>query len=179
MFVEMFGEIFGETFGDMFSGIGITEWIMWLVRWIHGVGAVAWVGGSVFFALVIRPYFSVQPEAGRKLMGPISNMYRDIVDASVMALVVSGLILMFYRLTGDAVSVAWFIVLGVKVALALWMFYLVWRLRRSGLQPQPGRGILRRLSWLLGYNAVMAIGVVIFLLAGLLRTLIEAALAGS
>ncbi len=160
----------------MFGEIAFIEWLMWLVRWVHVVGAVAWVGGSIFFALALRPYFSANPEAARRFLGPIGGIYRELVDASVIALLVSGIILMFDRLTGDGVGVAWFVVLGIKLALAAWMFYLVWRLRRSGVEPSPGTGILGRASWLLGYNAIMAIGIVIFLLAGMLRTLIEVAL---
>ncbi len=160
----------------MIGDITAIDWLMWLVRWIHAVGAVAWVGGSIFFALVLRPVFAANPGLGRQLIGPIASVYKELVDAAVIALVVSGLILMFDRLTGNEVSPMWFIILGVKLALALWMFYLVWRFRRSGFGTTPGPGILRRASWLLGYNAIVAIGLTIYLLAGLLGTLLAAAL---
>ena len=159
----------------MIGDIAAVDWLMWLVRWAHAVSAVAWVGGSIFFAVVLRPVLAANPELGRQLMAPIGAIYKELVDAAVLALIVSGLVLMFDRLTGSQVTPTWFIVLGVKLALALWMFYLVWRFRRSGYQPTPGPGVLRRVSWLLGYNAVVAIGLVVFLLAGLLGTLFEAA----
>jgi hypothetical protein len=111
-------------------------------------------------------------------MGPIGNIYRELVDASIIALISSGIILMFNRLTGDDAGPVYFIVLGVKLFLAAWMFYAVWQLRRTGWRPGPGRGALKRLSWLLGYNSIMAFGVIIFLLAGALRQLYEAAIAG-
>ena len=158
----------------MIGEIAAVDWLMWLVRWVHAVSAVAWVGGSIFFAVVLRPVLAANPELGRQVMGPVGSIYKELVDAAVLALIVSGLVLMFDRLTGNQVTPTWFIVLGVKLALALWMFYLVWRFRRSGYQPTPGPGILRRASWLLGYNAIVAIGLVVFLLAGLLGTLLEA-----
>ena len=158
----------------MIGEIAAVDWLMWLVRWVHAVSAVTWVGGSIFFAVVLRPVIAANPELGRQVMGPIGSIYKELVDTAVLALIVSGLVLMFDRLTGNQVTPTWFIVLGIKLALALWMFYLVWRFRRSGYQPTPGPGILRRASWLLGYNAVVAIGLVIFLLAGLLGTLLEA-----
>ena len=81
---------------------------------------------------------------------------------------------MFDRLTGDDASPAWFIVLGVKLALALWMFYLVWRFRQSDFDPTAqATGITARLSWLIGYNAMVFLGVVVFLLASLMRVLFE------
>ena len=158
----------------MIGDIAAIDWLMWLVRWTHAVSAVAWVGGSMFFAVVLRPVLAANPELGRQLMGPVGSIYKELVDAAVLALIVSGLVLTFDRLTGNQVTPTWFIVLGVKLVLALWMFYLVWRFRRSGYQPTPGPGILRRASWLLGYNAIVAIGLVVFLLAGLLGTLLEA-----
>ena len=81
---------------------------------------------------------------------------------------------MFDRLTGSDASPVWFIVLGVKLALAVWMFYLVWRFRQSDFNPttQPS-GLAGRLSWLIGYNAIVFFGVIIFLLASVLRTLFE------
>ena len=162
----------------MIGDIAAVDWLMWLVRWTHAVSAVAWVGGSIFFAVVLRPVVAANPGLGRQLMGPIASVYKELVDAAVLALVVSGIVLMFDRLTGSEVSPTWFIVLGVKLALALWMFYLVWRFRRSGYRATPGLGILRRASWLLGYNAIVAIGLTIYLLAGLLSTLLSAGLTG-
>lgn len=145
--------------------------------WVHAVAAAVWLGGSIFFALVLRPVAAANPEAMSKLMGAIGGVYRELVDASIIALIVSGLVLMFRRLTGDDASPLYFGVLGVKVALAGWMFYGVWRLRRSGWQPETGKGLARRVSWLVGYNGVMAAGVIIFLLAGVLAQMYEAAIA--
>jgi len=161
------------SFGDI-SG---TNWVMLVVGWLHAIAATAWVGGSIFFALILRPVFAMNRDLAKSVMGPIGGVYRELVDASVIALIVSGLVLMFNRLTGDNAGPAYFIVLGVKLAMAAWMFYAVWQLRRTGWQPVPGKRVLKRISWLLGYNAVMVFGVVIFLLAGVLRQLYEAAIA--
>jgi uncharacterized membrane protein len=161
------------SFGDI-SGTG---WLMLAAGWVHAIAATAWVGGSIFFALVLRPVTAANPELGRAITGPIGGVYRELVDASVIALLVSGIIIMFNRLTGNDAGPVYFAVLGIKVALALWMFYVVWRLRRSGWRPAPGNGMSSRLSWLLGYNAVMVTGVVIYLLAGLLAQLYETAIA--
>ncbi len=149
---------------------------MMAAGWVHAVAAAAWVGGSIFFALVLRPATAAKPDLMRPLMGAVGGMYRDLVDASVIAIVVSGLVLMFNRLTGNSATPAYFIVLGVKLAVAIWMFYAVWELRRSGWLPRRGGGVAARLSWLLGYNAVVVAGVVVYLLAGVLGQLFEAAI---
>ncbi len=160
------------NFGDV-SGNG---WAFVVAGWVHAVAAVAWLGGSAFYALVLRPVFAANPDMARSMSGAIGGAYRELVDASVIALIVSGVILTFNRLTGNTATAAYFIVLGVKLAIAAWMFYAVWRLRRAGYRPEPGKGLARRASWLLGYNAVIALGVLVFLLAGILRALYETAI---
>ena len=162
----------------MFGDISAGDWLLLIVRWVHAIGAVAWVGGSIFFAAVLRPLAAANPDGMRGIMGPIGAAYREVVDIAVVSLIVSGVILMFNRLTGNDATAAWFIVLGVKLVIALWMFYLVWRLRQTGYRPTPSPGMMRRLSWLLGYNALVFFGVIVFFLATLLRELFEKSIAG-
>ncbi len=151
---------------------------MLLVRWAHAIGAVAWIGGSAFFAFVLRPVERANPELMRPVLRPLGSVYRELVDISVIAIIVTGIVLMFDRLTGDDATPAWFIVLGIKLALAVWMFYLVWHFRQSDFDPtERPNGLASRISWLIGYNAMVFFGVVIFLLASVLRVLFENSIA--
>jgi len=158
----------------MFGDIAAGDWIMLIVRWAHAIGAVAWIGGSAFFAFVLRPVERANPELVRPILRPLGSVYRELVDISVIAIIVTGIILMFDRLTGNDASTGWFIVLAVKLALAIWMFYLVWHFRQSDFDPteQP-KGLGARLSWIVGYNAMVFFGVIIFFLASVLRVLFE------
>ena len=158
--------------GDLGDGLIV------MVRWLHAIGAVAWVGGSAFFALIVRPAQRVDPEGVGRVVGRFVGPYRDMVDASIITIVITGLILTFERLTGNDASVAYFLVLSVKLGIAGWMFYMVWSLRRAGFIPEARSGLTQRLSWLFGYNALLAGGVIVFLLAGLLRAIFETAISG-
>ncbi|MBT3555077.1 MAG: hypothetical protein HOE50_10195 [Chloroflexi bacterium] len=162
----------------MFGDIAAGDWIMLIVRWAHAIGAVAWIGGSAFFAFVLRPVERANPDLVRPVLRPLGSVYRELVDISVIAIIITGLILMFDRLTGNDATAAWFIVLGVKLALAIWMFYLVWHFRQSDFDPieQP-KGFAARLSWLIGYNAMVFFGVIVFFLASILRVLFENSIA--
>ncbi len=152
---------------------------MLFTRWVHAIGAVAWVGGSAFFAFVLRPVERANPDIVRPVLRSIGPVYRELVDIAVIAIIVSGLVLMFDRLTGNDASPTWFIVLGVKLALALWMFYLVWHFRQSDFIPTDRpTGISARISWLIGYNAMVFLGVIVFLLASLMRVLFETTITG-
>ena len=152
---------------------------MLVVRWAHAIGAVAWIGGSAFFAFVLRPVERANPDLVRPVLRPLGSVYRELVDISVIAIIVTGIVLMFDRLTGNDATPAWFIVLGIKLALAVWMFYLVWHFRQADFDPtERPTGFAARISWLIGYNAMVFFGVVIFLLASVLRVLFENSISG-
>lgn len=143
------------------------------VRYAHAVAAIAWIGGSIFHALILRPLTVAHPDKMDQAMSLIGPAYREIIDIAVVTLVVSGLILMFSRIQGNEATVAWAIVLAVKIGLALGMFFMVWRRRRISASDRATTGIA---SKLLGYNAVLFLGLVIFLLASILGELVEASL---
>lgn len=157
----------------MFSEISVGDWLMVAVRYAHAVAAIAWIGGSIFHALILRPLTVAHPDKMGQAMSLIGPAYREIIDIAVVTLVVSGLILMFSRIQGNETTVAWAIVLAVKIALALGMFFMVWRRRRISASDRATTGIA---SKLLGYNAVLFLGLVIFLLASILGELVEASL---
>ena len=161
----------GEV-GDLGDGLIV------LVRWLHALGAVAWVGGSAFFALILRPAQRLDPDGVGQAIARFTGPYRELVDASIVTIIVTGLILMFERLTDDDATVAYFIVLSAKLVIAGWMFYMVWSLRRAGFIHEARSGLTDRLSWLFGYNALLAGGVMVFLMAGLLRSIFETTLSG-
>lgn len=156
---------------------GLPDLFMAIVAWVHAVGATAWIGGSILFAVVLRPASRLEPEAMARAMATISRFYREIVDIAVVAIIVSGVILTFDRLTSPEADAVYAAVLGVKIALALVMFYLVWVLRKAGPAGEPSPRWLRRASWLLGYNAIVALGLIVFFLADLLTAIYQANLA--
>lgn len=157
----------------MFSEIGFTEWLMLMVRYAHIVGAVAWLGGSIFHAAALRPLVLAAPAQMQPAMSLIGPAYREIVDISIVALIVSGLLMMFYRIQGDGATVAWAAVLAVKIAIALVMFYIVWRNRRSGGYDTGKSNFASRM---LGYDALLAMGMIVFMLASVMSKLVETTL---
>lgn len=168
------------TVGDVF---------LLLVRWLHGMAAVAWVGGSLFYLLVLRPALRKGDEGAQQANPLVAAEFRGLVDTAVIVLVLTGAILSFDVLTSRYAGVPYTVILGVKVALALWMFHLAGVLRGRRARPSapeqpasPGRapGLLlrHRLSRALSAaNLVVMVGVVVFLLADLLRVLFERAMA--
>ena len=151
-----------------------------IVRWLHLVCAAAWVGGSIFYLLVLRPATRNAPEAARGWNAAIAAEFRGLVDVCIIVLVVTGAALSFERLTGGVAGVPCVATLGVKILLTLWMFYLALSLRRrrgaaeatDEREAEPtlfGRLSNRR-------SMIVALGVLVLLVSDLLKALYEAAL---
>jgi putative copper export protein len=155
------------------------DWILVLIRWGHALGAVAWVGGGMFYILVIRPAFrraQPPPETSRA----IGQEFRGLVNTAIMVLLITGVILAAARLTVTTVTTPYAVVLAVKIALALYMFYIVRFLRYRAYPEDTATGggwWSRTRRQLTSTTAILVIGVVVFGLSGLLGALFEGGLA--
>ena len=152
-----------------------------VVRWLHLVSAAAWVGGSLFYLIVLRPALRRSPESPRAIQVASASEFGAVVDICIFVLVATGIILAFNRLTQDAIGVPYVTTLGVKIALSAWMFVLALDRRRrpipaysSSVTPSPAPTKLRMIGRALsGYNGVVVLGVVVFFLSDLLRLLFD------
>lgn len=161
------------SFGDL---------LLLLVRWLHALAAVAWVGGSIFYLLVLRPALRQHPDTSGLLARLASEEFRALTATAIGVLLATGVVLTASRLTSGKVGAAYIAVLAVKIALALCMFYLVHFLRRGaravGASAKAPSRLRKALNAISGANAVLTLGVVVLLLADVLRMLVEKRLAG-
>ena len=154
------------------------------IRWIHSIAAVAWVGGSLFYLFVLRPASRKGDAAGSS--STIANEFRALVDTAVMVLIITGVVLAFDRLTSKYTDVSYVSVLGIKVGLSLWMFWLAGvlqkrrRSRANASLTEEERSSLpltsRAQRVFSSANLIAIIGIIVFLLSDLLQALFEDAL---
>ena len=164
--------------------MSLSEAFLLIVRWLHLVSAAAWVGGSIFYLIVLRPALRRRPEASRLTSAAVATEFRALVDTCVYVLIATGVILTLHRLTPGVVGVPYVAVLGAKIALSIWMFVLAWsRRRRTSVmeafreeEVPPATSIGRLLRAVSGYNTLIILGLIVFLLSDLLKTLYELAL---
>ncbi len=157
-----------------------------VIRWLHLVSAAAWMGGSLFYLLVLRPALRRAPQAQGAVNEAAATEFRVLVDTSIFVLVTTGVILSFDRLTPGVVGVPYVATLAVKIALSIWMFVLA-RSRRSPIRltnsnagaPQTRTGLQRVLRSVSGYNTIVIFGIIVFLLSDLLQALFEMDLPGN
>ncbi len=161
------------------TDLDLVEIFLLVARWIHAIAAVAWIGGSVLFAFVLRPVGKLEPEAMGRIMPHVGRYYREMVDISVVAIIFSGLLLTLDRLADEAATATYGAVLGVKLGVAMVMFIQMWNLRQAsgvGGSAKTGPRWVQKFSWLLGYNALVFMGVIVYFLANLLGVLFDDAL---
>ena len=154
-----------------------------VVRWLHLVSAAAWIGGSLFYLLVLRPAMRRSPEGAQDVNAAASLEFRALVDTCMFVLLATGVILTVNRLTPGVGGVPYVVVLGVKIALSIWMFALARSRRRrldllrSQIETPAAPSRLGRLARVVsGYNAIVILGIIVFLLSDLLKVLFELAL---
>ncbi|CAI8046980.1 hypothetical protein GBAR_LOCUS25974 [Geodia barretti] len=156
--------------------MGVLDWILVIFRWGHALAAVAWVGGGAFYLLVLRPAIrrtqGVPPDTGEA----IRDEFRGLVTTAIMVLLLTGAILSVARLTSEAATVSYAIVLGVKIALALYMFYAVRIVRRgdyAGQQDEGSNWLRRAARRVSSPMALLVIGIAVIGLSDVLDALIE------
>ncbi len=164
--------------------MNVLDWILLAIRWGHALSAVAWVGGGIFYLMVLRPAIrrargqaqGLPPETSRA----IGVEFRGLVSTAIAVLLLTGVILSVSRLTQDAVTSPYVAVLVVKIVLALYMFYVV-RFMRQDTYPEEqepgGSGWQRLRGRLTGTTAVLVIGILVIGLSDVLDGLLENALA--
>lgn len=158
----------------------VLDWILVLIRWAHALGAVAWVGGGMFYILVLRPALHRSP-ANEQTNRTVGAEFRGLVNTAIAVLLITGIVLSASRLTADTVSIIYVVVLAVKIALALYMFYIVRFLRQRAYPEEVSAGAgwwPKFKSGLTGTTGVLVIGVVVIGLADVLSALFENGLAG-
>jgi uncharacterized membrane protein len=160
----------------------VLDWILLAIRWGHALAAVSWVGGGIFYLMVLRPAIQqargLPPETNRA----IGVEFRGLVSTAIAVLLLTGVILSASRLTEDVVTSPYVAVLVVKIVLALYMFYVV-RFMRQDSYPYPEEPELPDSRWqrltsrITGTTALLVIGVLVIGLSDVLDGLLENALA--
>ena len=69
-----------------------------LLDWIHLLAAVVWIGGIIFYVMILFPSSLVlDPPQRGKLMGAIMKRYAPITWAAIILLIVTGILINIER----------------------------------------------------------------------------------
>jgi putative copper export protein len=139
-----------------------------LMRTIHVLAGGAWVGGSLMYLLVIGPAFRLTKPAP-EVSAQVARLFRQLVNICIGALLLTGVYLIFDRLSLVTIGAAYLVVLVVKVVAALAMFVLALFQAQEARRPAKQRGRW----WRQTPRYILALGVLTFLLGTTLTVLFE------
>ena len=161
------------------------EGVLLLIRWCHAIAAVSWVGGTLFYLLVLRPRAGDAEPTGPALSAEAMARFRSVVDTAIAVLVITGAVMLFDRLSEPTTPPAYTIAAAVKVGLALVMFVIARRrwgrpAARAGGEPAAAAGGLRaRVRNLTsGVNLIVILGITVIFLSDLLAFIYQEGLTG-
>ena len=155
--------------------MNIGDIFLLIVRWIHGVSAATWIGGSIFFMLIYKPILAKNKDISKALAYDTSNALRILIDTSIFVLLATGIILTFDRLTSSFIKLPYILVLCIKIILCLWIFLIArWsknsKSRSLNIENKKSNKLNKFIS---GYNMVIILGLIIFLISDLLKIIFE------
>ena len=106
--------------------MNISDLFHLFIRWTHLISATAWVGGSIFWVLVLNPSVKHSEISFiKKLHSRLSTEFRGLVDTCIFVLLATGAIMAFNRLTPGDIGYNYALILGLKIVFVLGMFYII------------------------------------------------------
>jgi uncharacterized membrane protein len=130
-----------------------------LLRVAHALAAVVWLGGGVYYVLALRPQLRGADEGARAVARQAQREFGEWASVATLVLIATGVLLMFDRLTDGRGTLAYVLLLSVKVVAALVAFWLAGSLGRRARSRRRGRALPIDRAWL-----ILALGTVAFVI---------------
>jgi uncharacterized membrane protein len=143
--------------------VSAADWFLLGLRIAHGLAAMLWLGGGVYFLLALRPALRDGDDRSRALVAAAQRAYGEWAQAATVVMLATGAVLSFDRLSSERGGLTYALLLAVKVASALAAFWLVGV--RPGRRAASKRGSSRSRPEL-----VAALGLTAFVLGVALST---------
>lgn len=137
-----------------------------LLRVAHALAAVVWLGGGAYYVLALRPQLRGADEETRAVARQAQREFGEWASVATLILVATGVLLMFDRLTDGRGTLAYVLLLAVKVAAALAAFWLAGSFGRRRGPRRAARALPIERSWL-----ILVLGTVAFVIGVALASL--------
>ena len=132
----------------------------------HSVSASIWLGGCFIMVAITTSEKFFLNKNNELAYSIISKIFKELVNASMILIFVSGIIMTIQRLSDVQASLGYGIILIIKIMISAWVAYRIWKFRKTGYKKYS----TKFKEWALGYNSFIFYGVLIFFLAEILGT---------
>ena len=151
------------------------------VAWAHLISATAWVGGSIFWIIVLTPSIQKIPSNHKtEILRSISHEFKSVVDTSMFILLFTGAILTFNKITPGHIGTLYVLILGIKILLVSYLFYLL-RSRRNNFKISQSFGTKNTsrnnlIIFTKKSNMIVLIGLIVYLISSILSSISDASI---
>ncbi len=151
------------------------------VAWAHLISATAWVGGSIFWLIVLTPSIQKIPSNHKtEILRSISHEFKSVVDTSMFILLFTGAILTFNKITPGHIGTLYVLILGIKILLVSYLFYLL-RSRRNNFKISQSFGTKntprnKLIIFTKKSNMIVLIGLIVYLISSILSSISDASI---
>lgn len=141
---------------------------------IHLTAITAWLGGILFFLLILRP--TLKKMSNPEISRGIVRIFQEVSEISLWVAIGSGLLLSLDRLLLANIQASYIAVLSIKIALVVWIVLIAMNLwgRVSRARPvgEKKTSVAARLLRAAGStNMQMLLAVIVIFLAEILRVI--------
>ncbi len=151
--------------------------LMVLITWIHIFAFAVWLGGAIFFSLILAPNVtSLPPPDAGKLMGAVEKKFTPIAWTAIVAIALTGLIRMISSgtlsvafLTGTSYGFTLLVKILIFGAIVVVGYMITSTSKKLGSasSPEEAMGYQMQIAKLSKTN--IAMGIIVVLLAASLR----------
>jgi len=146
-----------------------------IVTWTHIISTVIWIGGSIFYFLILNPVLNTVLGSSNDVVKIIGREFSSIVKICISALIVSGVIMLLNRLVAsNSLNYMYLIIFSIKIFVFIWMILIITRHRRStkivSRTNTKGLTFFEKIDYYcFGYSALVLLAIFVYFLSNALR----------
>ena len=137
--------------------MSVSEWRLLLLRVVHALAAMVWLGGGVYLLLIVRPAVREQGDPPSAFLAATNARFREWAQVATIVMVASGVVLMVDRLSNANGGLLYAVLLAVKVVAAIAAFWL------AGVRPAH-RALRQRQTRRAAPELIVLLGLLAFVL---------------
>jgi uncharacterized membrane protein len=141
------------------------DWVQVIFRWLHIVPVIVLLGSTVFVWVAVSPALQGAGGQAPEWMTAMRKRWGMVPRVCIVLILVSGLYnFMTYRMRMESLPSVYHAFFGIKVLLALGVFFLAEALNGKSAAFAPLRANLRKWG-----GVSVALGILVVLISGVLR----------
>jgi uncharacterized membrane protein len=105
--------------------VNVRDWLLLGLRLAHALAAAVWLGGGVYFLLILRPALRQRGDEARTLLADAQRAFGEWSQVATLTMIATGAVLTFDRLSSGRGGLTYAALLAAKIVAALAAFWLI------------------------------------------------------